>query len=71
MSETRVQDYWDNWDNKGGKNLRVGIPSLYSTGKYSNGEYYGWTRYDSVQLNLNGFEKTNIGKVITLKKCPN
>jgi hypothetical protein len=48
----------------------VPSPSLYSTGKYTSGEHYGWIRYDSVQLNLKDFGKRNLGRFTPPKKCP-
>ena len=61
---------WDNLKVEGGNNLRVSTPSLYSIGKYSSGQHYGWIVYQSVQLNLNGFDRRNLGKFIPPEICP-
>lgn len=60
---------WDDW-NKQGSNLIVGIPRLYSTGKYSDGRYYGWIIYDNIKLNLTEFHQHSLGKLTPPKKCP-
>lgn len=60
---------WDDW-NQQGSNLIVGIPRLYSTGRYPDGRYYGWITYDNIKLNLSEFHQHNLGKLTPPKKCP-
>jgi hypothetical protein len=62
---------WDNSEIEGGNNLKVNILNLYSTEKYPNGQHYAWIRYQDLQLNLNGFERRNLGKNFPQERCPN
>jgi hypothetical protein len=55
-------------DEEGGK-LKVSRPYLYSTSEIA-GDYYGWRRYDSIQLNLSKFYQRDIEKRSPPEKCP-
>jgi hypothetical protein len=66
-----VRDADGSLENK--SNLRVNVPQVYRTGKYSDASnrYYAWVKYDNIMLDLDKFFRRNPGRYAVPKKCPN
>jgi hypothetical protein len=53
-------------------NLRVNMPRLHSTGRYTGygNRYYAWVKYDNITLNLGKFSYRELEDYVLPKKCP-